>query len=139
MINEKEALYLLETAKKARQNAYAPYSGYLVGAALLAKDGAVYIGCNVENASFGATNCAERTALFSAIAGGVRDFQAIAVVGGTYGSLDETILPCGICCQALSEFCAQDFPIVLAKEESYRIVTLKELFPHAFSSQNLNE
>ena len=139
MINEKEAVYLLETAKKARQNAYAPYSGYLVGAALLAKNGEVYIGCNVENASFGVTNCAERTALFSAIADGAREFQAIAVVGGTYDNLDETILPCGICCQALSEFCAQDFPIVLTKEKSYRIMTLKELFPHAFSSQNLNE
>ena len=139
MIDKKEVICLLETAKRARQNAYAPYSGYRVGAALLTKDGEIFVGCNVENASFGATNCAERTALFSAIATGMREFQAIAIVGGIGDDLDETILPCGICCQALSEFCTKDFPIILAKEDSYRILTLGTLFPYAFSCKNLTE
>lgn len=139
MIDERDIVRLLESAKNARENAYAPYSKYRVGAALLAKDGEVFLGCNVENASFGATNCAERTALFSAVANGVREFQAIAVVGGLGEGLDETILPCGICCQALSEFCPKEFPIILAQGDSYRVITLGELFPYAFSSQNLTE
>lgn len=138
MMDRTIAIQLLETAKKARRNAYAPYSKYHVGAALLAKNGKVYIGCNVENASFGATNCAERTALFTAIADGVRDFEAIAVAGGLGDALDEGILPCGICCQALSEFCTKDFPVILTNENSYRILTLGELFPHSFSSENLS-
>lgn len=138
MINETKALALLNDAKKARQNAYAPYSHYRVGAALLAKNGKTYLGCNVENASFGATNCAERTALFSAVADGIRDFEAIAVVGGIDDALDETILPCGICCQALREFCPEDFPVILIQKESYRTLMLRELFPHAFSLQNLS-
>ncbi len=138
MINENVAISLLETAKKARKNAYAPYSDYHVSAAILAKNGKVYIGCNVENASFGATNCAERTALFSAISDGVRQFEAIAVAGGLGDTLDESILPCGICCQVLSEFCGKDFPVILTKDDSYRILTLGELFPHAFSSKNLS-
>lgn len=138
MIHEKVAIQLLEKAKAARLNAYAPYSNYHVGAALLTENGKVYVGCNVENASFGATNCAERTALFSAIADGVRQFEAIAVAGGLGDTLDESILPCGICCQALSEFCDKDFPVILTKGDSYRILTLGELFPHAFSSKNLS-
>jgi len=138
MINEKITIQLLETAKKARLNAYAPYSKYRVGAALLAKNGKVYVGCNVENASFGATNCAERTALFSAIADGIHDFEAIAVVGGLGETLDNAILPCGICVQVLSEFCTKDFPVILANGESFRVLTLGELFPHAFSSKNLS-
>lgn len=138
MMDRTTAIQLLETAKKARRNAYAPYSKYHVGAALLAKNGKVYVGCNVENASFGATNCAERTALFTAIADGVRDFEAIAVTGGFADTLDEGILPCGICCQVLSEFCTKDFPVILANADFYRILTLGELFPHSFSSENLS-
>lgn len=138
MLDENNILSLLEKAKQARNRAYAPYSHYRVGAALLAKSGKVYHGCNVENASFGATNCAERTALFSAIVDGLHDFEAIAVVGGLNETLDDSILPCGICCQALSEFCSKDFPIILTKGNSYRVVTLGELFPYAFSSQNLS-
>lgn len=138
MINERVAIQLLERAKAARLIAYAPYSNYHVGAALLAKNGKTYIGCNVENASFGVTNCAERTALFSAICDGEREFEAIAVAGGISDTLDESILPCGICCQALSEFCTKDFPVICASGESYRILTLGDLFPHAFSAQNLS-
>ena len=137
MIDERDIMRLLEQANMARENAYAPYSKYRVGAALLAKDGEVFFGCNVENASYGATNCAERTALFSAVANGIRDFQAIAVVGGMGDVLDEAILPCGICCQALSEFCSKEFPIILTHKDSYRVITLGDLFPNAFSSQNL--
>ena len=138
MINEKITIQLLETANQARENAYAPYSKYRVGAALLAQNGNVYTGCNIENASFGATNCAERTALFSAISDGVREFEAIAIVGGVDHTIDEAILPCGICCQVMSEFCTKDFPVILPYKDSYRIVTLGEIFPHAFSSQNLS-
>lgn len=138
MINEKITIQLLETANQARENAYAPYSKYRVGAALLARNGNIYVGCNIENASFGATNCAERTALFSAISDGVREFEAIAIVGGVDNTIDESILPCGICCQVMSEFCTKDFPVILPYKDSYRIVTLGEIFPHAFSSQNLS-
>ena len=138
MINEKIPIQLLETANQARENAYAPYSKYRVGAALLARNGNIYVGCNIENASFGATNCAERTALFSAISDGVREFEAIAIVGGVDNTIDESILPCGICCQVMSEFCTKDFPVILPYKDSYRIVTLGEIFPHAFSSQNLS-
>lgn len=138
MLEKNTIITLLEKAKQARDRAYAPYSHYRVGAALLAKNGNVYPGCNVENASFGATNCAERTALFSAIADGVLDFEAIAVVGGLNETLDDSILPCGICCQALSEFCNKDFPVILTKGDSYRVLTLGDIFPYTFSSQNLS-
>ena len=138
MIDTTKAKQLLETAKKARLNAYAPYSHYHVGAALLAQNGKTYIGCNVENASFGVTNCAERTALFSAIADGMHEFEAIAVAGGLGETLDDSILPCGVCCQALSEFCKMDFPVIFTSKDSYRVLTLGELFPYAFSSQNLS-
>ena len=138
MLEKNTIIGLLEKAKQARDRAYAPYSYYRVGAALLAKNGNVYPGCNVENASFGATNCAERTALFSAIADGVLDFEAIAVVGGLNETLDDSILPCGICCQALSEFCNKDFPVILTKGDSYRVLTLGDIFPYTFSSQNLS-
>ena len=138
MVDKNDIIHLLEKAKQAREKAYAPYSHYRVGAALLAKNGSIYLGCNVENASFGATNCAERTALFSAVADGVRDFETIAVVGGLNETLDDSILPCGICCQALSEFCTKDFPVILTNGDSFRVLTLGELFPYAFSSQNLS-
>lgn len=138
MLEKNTIITLLEKAKQARDRSYAPYSHYRVGAALLAKNGNVYPGCNVENASFGATNCAERTALFSAIADGVLDFEAIAVVGGLNETLDDSILPCGICCQALSEFCNKDFPVILTKGDSYRVLTLGDIFPYTFSSQNLS-
>ena len=106
---------LLELAHEARERAYAPYSHYAVGAALLTKDGRVYQGCNIENASFSATNCAERTAFFKAVYDGCYDFAAIAVVGGPAGkpvqAQDEPSGPCGVCRQVMQEFCGPDFEI----------------------------
>lgn len=131
-----EELILL--AQKARKNAYAPYSDFSVGAALLAADGSVYSGCNVENASFGATCCAERTALFSAIADGKRSFFALAIVGGKRGeAVKDFCTPCGICRQALAEFCPPEFPIVLSNGEKIQKITLGELLPEAFTNQNI--
>lgn len=139
--------YLIEEAIKAALGAYAPYSGYHVGAALLTKDGRIYTGCNIENASYGATNCAERTAVFKAVSEGVRDFSAIAIVGAPRDVLlgndtdesaqgsrfSEYAFPCGICRQVLQEFCKKDFQIVVAKStEDYKVYTLEELLPHGF-------
>lgn len=121
---------LFQKALLARQNAYAPYSGFLVGAALETADGACFLGCNIESASYCMTICAERTALFSAVAAGQRHFRAIAIVGG---STDEAAgktpcLPCGACLQVLSEFCPPDFIIYLSDGAH----SLGELFPKAF-------
>lgn len=138
MIDEKLANRLLNAAKIAQRNAYAPYSHYRVGAALLATNGKTYIGCNVENASFGVTNCAERTALFSAIADGAREFIALAVVGGIDNTFDNSIVPCGICRQALVEFCKEDFPVILKNNNTYRIISLGDFLPHSFSPKNLS-
>lgn len=129
---------LIQRALEARKNSYAPYSGYLVGAALLAEDGTVYTGVNVENASYPAGICAERTALSKAVSEGRRHFKAIAVVGGrreeSAGCLKEDCTPCGICRQSLAEFCTPDFPVITAKSIiDYRIHTLGELLPFSFS------
>ena len=96
---------LMQAAVKARKMAYAPYSGFFVGAALLTKDGKVYTGCNIENASYTPTNCAERTAFFKAVSEGERAFEAIAVVGGKGEELSELCAPCGVCRQVMTEFC----------------------------------
>ncbi len=121
---------LIDAAAAARQQAYAPYSQFAVGAALLGGDGIIYTGCNVENASFGLTCCAERTALYKAITNGTHRFLALAVVGGTVGDgINTPCPPCGICRQALAEFCEDDMPIVLGNGE---VLTLDELLPHAF-------
>lgn len=114
---------LLAAAKKARENAYAPYSGYRVGAALLTKEGRVFTGANVENASYSVTLCAERNALFAAVAAGERSFALLALFGG------KGIVPCGACLQALAEFCPPDFPVVTPSGRWL----LGELLPHAFS------
>lgn len=122
---------LLETAAKALKKAYAPYSHYNVGAALLCFDGTVFAGCNVENASYGLSNCAERTALFSAVARGYREFAAMAIV--TDGQ--NLPVPCGACRQVLSEFGGPDFEIYCAKTgelDCAAVLTLKELLPYAF-------
>lgn len=124
---------LFELAVQARERAYAPYSHYAVGAALLTGDGKVYLGVNVENASFGATNCAERTAVFSAVADGVRDFAAIAVAGGRAGEEASDCTPCGICRQVLCEFCPPDFKVIL-KDGAHR---LDELLPMSFTEESL--
>ena len=104
--------YLMEEALKARKAAYAPYSGFQVGAVLLCADGSIYTGCNVENSSYGAACCAERTAFFKAVSEGKRSFRAIAVVGGKKdGEVLESCPPCGICRQVMREFCSSDLPL----------------------------
>jgi len=124
---------LLQLAEQARKNAYAPYSGFTGGAALLTKEGRVYTGCNIENATYGATVCAERTALFSAVSQGERRFCAIAVSGGKAGKAGGLCPPCGICRQVMAEFCDKEFTIVLGNSEAYQTYTLAELLPLAFS------
>lgn len=118
---------------------YTPYSGFKVGASLLTKGGKLYTGCNVENAAYTPTNCAERTAFFKAVSEGEREFQAICVVGGKDGVLREYTAPCGVCRQVMMEFCNPDiFQIILAtSEEQYEIFTLKQLLPLGFGPANL--
>lgn len=128
MTDEKK---LLSMAKAARENAYAPYSHFRVGAALLTADGKVYTGANIENSSFGLTVCAERNALFKAVENGERAFVAIAVVGGK-DLLEKRCYPCGACRQVLKEFCKDDFKIVLGDEEDVEIKTLGQLLPFSF-------
>lgn len=126
---------LIRLAEEARKNAYAPYSGYTVGAALLCADGTVSVGCNVENASYGATLCAERVAIARAVADGKREFVAIAIVGGKAGRAPETFFsPCGICRQVLREFCRDDFRVLVGRGEEIVRQTLGELLPNSFSS-----
>ena len=119
---------------------YTPYSNFKVGAALLGKNGRIYAGCNIENAGYTATNCAERTAFFKAVSEGVREFQAICVVGGKEGILTEYTAPCGVCRQVMMEFCDPDtFQIILAVDkEHYQVYTLKELLPLGFGPSNLD-
>ncbi len=125
---------LIVLAKEAMKNAYAPYSGYTVGAALLCADGSVFTGCNIENAAYGPTNCAERTALFKAVSEGKRSFCALAVCGGKNGMIEGAFPPCGTCRQVLREFCQEDFLIYLAGEkDTYETFTLAQLLPHSFS------
>ena len=128
---------LIDIALCAMKNAYAPYSHCLVGAALLCDDGSVYSGCNIENASFGATNCAERTAIFKAVSDGKRKFTAVAVVGGRDGEVTEAFPPCGICRQVMAEFCGADFEILLYDGKSIVTRTLGEIFFDAFDKANL--
>ena len=125
---------LIRQAMKARKMAYAPYSGFLVGAALVCEDGTVYTGCNIENASFSPTNCAERTAFFKAVSEGQRKFRRIAIVGGKEGEMVAPS-PCGVCLQVMAEFCEADtFEIIMARsEEDYTVRKLPELLPHSFS------
>ncbi len=129
---------LMELAKQAMARAYAPYSGYQVGAALLCADGTVYQGCNIENASFSPTVCAERSAFFKAVYDGHRDFSAIAVCGGKGGELSGLFPPCGVCRQVMAEFCSADFLIYLAQgEQSLETYTLAQLLPLGFSAQSM--
>ena len=129
---------LMELAKEAMTHAYAPYSRYLVGAALLCADGSVYQGCNIENAAYGPTNCAERTAVFKAVYDGHRDFTAIAVCGGKDGAIAGVFPPCGVCRQVLREFCRDDFAIYLADSKGeITAYTLAQLLPMSFSPDNL--
>ena len=128
---------LMELADRARAYSYSPYSRFRVGAALLTKSGKVYLGCNVENASYPAGNCAERTAIFKAVSEGEREFVAISIVGGREGETPELCAPCGICRQVMSEFCSPDFKILLGNPEHFKAYTLGELLPLSFTSENL--
>ena len=125
---------LMDLAKEAMAHAYAPYSGFHVGAALLCSDGTVYQGCNVENASYSPTNCAERTAFFKAVYDGRRDFTAIAICGGKGGQITSLCTPCGVCRQVMLEFCGPDFLIHMT-DSSNKIETrtLAQLLPLSFS------
>lgn len=131
---------LILEAKKARERAYAPYSHFKVGAALLTKSGKIYQGCNIENAGYTPTNCAERTAFFKAVYEGEREFEKIAVVGALEGKEPDTLCaPCGVCRQVMMEFCnPETFKIVMVDGENSCIeVLLKDLMPYAFSPSNL--
>ena len=132
-----QAETLLQAALWVRENAYAPYSHFCVGAALLGADGVVYTGCNVENVSFGATNCAERTALFYAVSQGCRSFRAMAVVGGPAGPIQAVCSPCGICRQVLNEF-SDDMRVICGQYgQGFDVVPLAELLPHSFGPEHL--
>lgn len=132
---------LYEAAVKMRERSYAPYSRFRVGAALLAKDGTVWTGCNIENASYGACNCAERTAFFKAVSEGEKQFSAIAIAGGPEGA--ETLdfcPPCGICRQVMEEFCGQDFRIILGNSAGeLKVLTMAELLPYGFGPGDLDK
>lgn len=119
-------------------DAYVPYSGFKVGAALLTASGKVYTGCNIENAAYSPSNCAERTAFFKAVSEGEREFAAIAIVGGLEGKIKGYCPPCGVCRQVMSEFCTNDFIIILGKEDDeYKSYTLTELLPVSFSDRDI--
>lgn len=125
---------LYQAATKMLTRAYVPYSHFPVGAALLASNGQIYQGCNIENAAYGATNCAERTAFFAAIAAGQRDFQALLITSTT----EDVIFPCGTCRQVMSEFCAPTMPVYLTNQAGKcRQLTVAELLPGAFSAEDL--
>ena len=126
---------LCELAKEAMLRAYAPYSGFKVGAALQCADGTVYQGCNIENASYTPTVCAERTAFFKAISEGKRDFTAIAICGGKDGVITGRFPPCGVCRQVMREFCKDNFSVYLVTPDGYEAVTLADLLPYSFSAQ----
>lgn len=130
---------LIQAAMEARESAYAPYSHYTVGAALLTEEGEIIQGGNIENASYGATNCAERTAIFKAVSQGKRKFRAIAVAGGMeHGSPVDYACPCGICRQVMREFAEKNFKIYVARDvEDYREYTLEELLPFSFGGETI--
>ena len=130
---------LIRQAFAARKFAYTPYSHFQVGAALLARNGKVYTGCNIENAGYTPTNCAERTALFKAVSEGERAFTAIAIVGSMEGTVNQLVTgPCGVCRQALFEFGGNSLRVILAKsEEDYQTCTLGDLLPLGFGPKNL--
>lgn len=128
---------LLQTAIQAREFSYAPYSNFRVGAALLGKSGRVYTGCNVENAAYTPTNCAERTAVFKAVSEGEREFSAIAIVGGK-DSLSDMCAPCGVCRQVLAEFCSGDLKIIMGNVQNIKVCTLSQLLPYSFGKSDIN-
>ena len=138
-MSETEIRKLIGIAIEQLKFSYVPYSGFKVGAALLTKGGKIYGGCNIENAAYTPTNCAERTAFFKAVSEGEREFQAICVVGGKDGILTNYASPCGVCRQVMMEFCdPETFQIILATgEDHYDVFTLQELLPQGFGPQDL--
>ena len=130
---------LIRKAIAQMDYAYAPYSRFKVGAALLCSDGRIFTGCNIENSAYGPSNCAERTAIFKAVSEGFPDYKAIAIVGGKYGKIRDYCAPCGVCRQVMAEFCDPEaFQVVMAKSpEDYQVCTLGELLPKAFSPETL--
>ncbi|MBO5623546.1 MAG: cytidine deaminase [Butyrivibrio sp.] len=138
-MTEEQIKELIVKALEMRKFSYTPYSHFNVGAALLAANGNIYTGCNIENASFTPTNCAERTAFFKAVSEGVKEFQAIAIVGGPAESDQlEYCSPCGVCRQVLSEFCNDSFVIICAKNiNEYRTYSLPEILPDRFGPKDL--
>ena len=134
-MNDKD---LVKLAFEAREKSYTPYSKFKVGAALLAKNGTVYTGCNIESASYTPTNCAERTAFFKAVSEGVTEFETIAVVGGAEGESARLCSPCGVCRQVMAEFCNSDFRIIMADADyNMRICSLDEILPYRFGPEDL--
>ena len=134
-MNEKE---LCKAAIDAMKNAYVPYSGYRVGAALMTEDGKLFTGCNIENAAYTPTVCAERTAVFKAVSEGEREFLKLAVVGGKGGKTGGIAQPCGVCRQVLREFCQDDFEIIFVKDEdNFEKHTLSQILPFSFRPENL--
>ncbi len=131
---------LFNIAKESMKNSYAPYSNYNVGASLLCKNGNVYKACNIENSSYSLTNCAERTALFSAIASGEKEFEAICIVGGKNGEITDYAMPCGACRQVLTEFCDEKFKVYVGiSEDDIKEFTLGELLPYSFNKSKLGD
>ena len=134
----KKDLFML--AKDAIKNSYAPYSQYNVGAVLLCKNGNIYKGCNIENVSYSLTNCAERTALFSAIANGEKEFESLCVVGGKKGEITDYAMPCGACRQVLAEFCDADFKVFVGvNENDIKEYKLSDLLPYSFDKSKLGD
>lgn len=128
------------SAIKAMENAYVPYSNYKVGAALLTKSGRVFTGCNIENASYTPTVCAERTAIFKAVSEGEREFVKIAVAGGENGKISGEFPPCGVCRQVMAEFCDDEFSVLIVKSENeYTSCKLSELLPKSFGPKHLKK
>ena len=133
-----ETKELITQALSAREHAYAPYSGFMVGAALLCKDGTVYTGCNIENAAFTPTNCAERTAFFKAVSDGITHFSRIAIAGGQRNGALQICPPCGICLQVMMEFCDPDhFEVILGDGENDITYLLRDLLPKGFGPENI--
>ena len=141
MITNELKIQLFDKAKTMLNFSYTPYSHFHVGAALLTKDGKIYTGCNIENAAYGPSNCAERTAFFKAVSEGILKFDAIMVVGGPNGKIKDYCPPCGVCRQVMMEFCNPDeFKIFLAKSKDAIVeYTLKELLPLGFGNADLNK
>ncbi len=128
---------LMQAAQDARKFSYSPYSHFRVGAALLTKTGKVYTGCNIENAAYSPTNCAERTAFFKAVSESEREFIKLAIVGGPEGETADFCAPCGVCRQVISEFCPPDFPVLLGNPEKFSEYKLSDLLPYSFTDKDL--